>query len=83
MKKKMMMKESNCTPNLQLSLRPMSLGNGGSKEKNTESDEEADSTLSLALSPPVCNMKHRMQDVTVKHEIHFLQTLAATRPLRG
>ena len=76
----MVVKESNCTPNLQLSLRPMS--NGVSKEKDTET-EEADSTLLLSLSPPVC-MKHiRMQDMSVKHEIQFLQTLAATRPLRG
>lgn len=86
MKKRMnMVKENNCTiPSLQLSLRPASLCND---EKDVGQTEEADSMLSLSLSPPVCreqaSQSSTMHDMTKKHEIQFLQTLAEMRPLRG
>ncbi|ONK69027.1 uncharacterized protein A4U43_C05F18520 [Asparagus officinalis] len=76
-------KKMKCTPNLQLSLRPISLGNGINNEKDTET-EEADTMLSLSLSPPICTKEARnftIQEFSVKE---FLKSnLAATRPLQG
>lgn len=78
-------KENNCIPNLQLSLRPMISGNGDGKGKDTETGE-ADSMLSLSLSPPVCKNQVKPfteHNASAEREMEFFQTLAAAGTLWG
>ncbi|KAG1330283.1 putative Myb family transcription factor [Cocos nucifera] len=78
-KRMRMTKESDWTPNLQLSLSPNFANDGGTRNKGIEAEEEVDSMLSLSLSFPISMQREE----TTKPEIQFLQKIRSSKAAQG